>query len=505
MSTRTTLTRYMTAKTIPLVVVAVFLLAQVVWASLSYAGGPVYPSISSGTTGTMTSSSYPSGTRTFSYSAGTQTGDKVLVVVVGSDDRTNKINSITYGGTALTQAYSTGQLAPSSATARVQMFYLRNPAGGTNNMTITASAADNYAYVIAMVSGADIASVGTVNNNSGTGSTLSVTNVPTASNSLIVTAFGSDSTTAFTPSGGSTEVTSGEISASGIRAGMYTKVGGSAGVSVSTAASGGTLGWGAISLEIKLPVVLPEVNVSTGENNEAQEPGSEIPGSDAYFTFTRSDSSGDLQVAFNRSGSAQFNEDYDFSAEASSCESISGDSIVISAGRDNCTLYVQPLEDQENEDTETVAIELDGSSSYTIGGDSEAVIYINNTNFDPGGGGSCQEWWCQYVNYTIDSPGYASMYVYDDDTVPSGQVNTFTATPTRVQNGGVATLSWNIAGMSECSIDNGVGTVDATDGLHTATTPAVTQRTTFTLSCSDGVASVISRVSVGIVPSFIEQ
>ena len=498
------LARYMTAKTIPLVVVAVFLLAQVVWASLSYAGGPVYPTISGAVTGTLVGTVKPP----FAYNSGTGSG-RALVMVVGSDDRTKKISTVTYGGVGLTEAQR--QLSGgTTATAGVQIFYLANLNGlglsGSNNIAITASGSDNYAYVIAYVSGTDdTAPIGTISSNSASsGSSLNVSNTPTASDSLILAGFASDSTASFTPSGGSTEV--GEISSTGIRAGMYTKAGGSAGVSVNTAASGGSLAWGAAAIEIKLPVVLPEVNVSVGEDNEAQEPGNETQGSSAYFIFSRNDSDGDLQVVFDRSGSAQFNEDYDFSAEASSCESISGDSIVISSGRDDCTLYVQPLEDEDNEDTETVDIDLDGSSSYVIGDDSDAVIYINDTPPQGGGGGGvCQEYWCQYVVYSIDSPGYASMYVYDDDTVPSGQVNTFTATPTRVQNGGVATLSWNIAGMSECSIDNGVGSVDATDGLHTATTPAVTQRTTFTLSCSDGVATVISRVSVGIVPSFIEQ
>ncbi len=505
--------RYATAKTIPLVVLAVFLLAQIVWVSLSPTLVQAAPTISSATNGTMTSSLNPTGTKNVSFNSGSGTG-RMLVVVVGSDDRTNKMTSVMYDGFTMTQAYGTGQLAPSTATARVQLFYLPidENTTGANNVSFTASAPDNYAYVIAYVSGADTTSVGTVNNNSGTGSTLSVTNVPSETDSLIVTAFGSNSTTAFSPSGGSTEVTSGEVSATGIRAGMYIKTGGSAGVSVSTAASGGNDGWGAISLEIKLPVVLPTVSVAS-QDTEAQEPGQETPADSASFMLahTGEDKLGAVDVNFFITGSADTYDDYAFDLDNSTCDSISGDSATIPAYQDSCTVVILPEYDEQQEDTETVEMYLDDGSDYLVGeSGTRETIYIDDTPPGTGGGTiDCGEQpeVCAALDYEIQSPGFASMYIYDADTVPAGVIVEpgLTAVPTRVQNGGVATLSWSVSGMSSCSIDNGVGSVDATDGQHTATTPAITTRTTFTLTCSDGSASVLSRATVGIVPTFIEQ
>lgn len=507
MSTSTSLKRLMTTKTIPLVVVAVFLLAQIIWASLSYAGGPTYPTISGAVTGTLVGTVKPP----FSYDSGYGSG-RVLVMVVASDDRTKKISSVTYGGVPLTEAIR--QLSGgTTATAGVQIFYLANLNGlglsGNNNIAITASGSDNYAYVIAYVWGTDDAApVGTISSNSASsGSSLNVSNTPTASNSLIIAGFASDSTTAFTPSGGSTEV--GEISSTGIRAGMYSKVAPTAGVAENVAASGGSLAWGAAAIEIKLPVVLPTLSV-VSQDDLATEPGDSSAADEGSFLFMRTGGNGDtaLDVNFFRDGSAVWNTDYRFGAE-STCEDITGDSLTIPAGETSCSLIIMPEYDEETETEETAEIQLDDSSSYQIGEDgTRGRVYITDT--PPGGGGGtaepCSQWWCPYVDYSIGSPGYASMYIYDDDTVPSGAIDTpLSATPTRVRAGGVSTLSWTVSGMTSCSIDNGIGAVDAADGTHTATTPAISTRTTFTLSCSDGTATTISRVSVGIVPSFIEQ
>lgn len=513
MTIRTMIHRYATAKTIPLVVLAVFLLAQIVWVSLSPTLVQAAPTISSATNGTMTSSLNPTGTKSVSFNSGSGTG-RMLVVVVGSDDRTNKMTSVSYAGFTMTQAYATGQLAPSTATARVQLFYLPidENTTGSNNVSFTASAADNYAYVIAYVSGADTTSVGTVNINSGTGSTLSVTNVPSKADSLIVTAFGSNSTTALSPSGGSTEVANGEVSATGIRAGMYIKFGGPAGTSISTAASGGNDGWGAISLEIKPPVVLPTVSVAS-QDDAAQEPGQETQADLASFMLmhTGDDKLGDIDVNLFISGSATMYDDYAFDVENSTCDNISGDSATIPANQESCTVVILPEYDEEEEDTETVEMYLDDGSDYLVGeSGTRETLYIGDTPPGTGGGTincSDQPEVCAALDYAIHPPGFASMYIYDEDTVPAGEITGpgLTATPTRVKSGGVATLSWSVTGMTSCSIDNGVGTVDATDGLHTATTPAITTRTTFTLTCSDGSASVLSRATVGIVPTFIEQ
>lgn len=509
----------MTAKTIPLVVIAVFLLAQVVWVSLSPTLVQAAPTISTpATTGNMSSSLNPSGTKAVAYNAGTGTG-RILVVSVASNSRTNKMNSVSYGpssgsAVALTQAFGTGQLAPSSATARVQLFYLLNPSSGANNVYFTASAAGTYAYSISYISGADTTGVGTVSNNSGTGTSLTINNVPSAANSLIVTAFASDSTTGLTPAGNPVSTEVGDVAgSSGIRDGLYVKNGSSAGSTITTQASGANVGWAAISLEIKLPVPVPDVSVSAG-NNDGQEPGNVTSGTNIDFTFSRlsddEDYSEALNISFDRGGSATYNVDYLFDEGLSTCQNVSGDTVRIPAGESNCLLVARPLQDEEyTEDTETIDITInEGGSSYQLGESYSETAYIVNTpdQSSQGGGeemGPCTEYWCVYTVYTIDSPGYASMYVYDDDTVPSGSFSGgFSASPTRVQVNGTARLTWGTTGMLTCSIDNDIGAVPTSGFVDT---PPITRRTTFTLTCNDGVSDSISRVTVGIVPSFIEQ
>lgn len=481
----------------PLIVVAAFLLAQAA-AILLPSPAQAAPAISVATTGTMSFFGNPTATKSVAFNAGTGSG-RVLVVVVASDSRTNKMSTVLYNNTPMTQAVDT--LAGGTAVARVQVFYLVSPASGTNNVDFTATFPDDYGYIIAYVSGAGTSPIGTISTNSASsGSALSVSNTPAASDSLIIAGFASDSTNAFTPSGGSTEV--GDLLASSVRGGLYTKVAPTAGAATSVAASGGSLGWAAGAIEIKLPVVLPVVSLSVLDQ-DAAEPSGQTPADPGMVTFSRTGSTAaGLGVDFNRDGTAVYGSygDYAFNQSYSStCTSITGDSLVIPAGSSSCTLEVSPLDDEDaGEPTDTAEIRISSNPAYDINYESyQGTVYIADVTAQQAPAGEA---------FVVEAPGFASMFLYDDDTVAAGLVNNFAASPARVKAGGTATLTWNITGMASCSISPGIGPVSYADGSHSSTTPAITSRTTFVLSCSDGVnPPQISSATVGIVPSFIEQ
>lgn len=483
-------------KTLPLIVVAVFIVAQAVVLIAPFTAQAA-PAISTATTGTMLNVATK---KQNDYNAGTGSG-RVLIVVVASDDRTNRMSSVTYGNVPMTEQVS--QLVGGTANGRVQVYTLTSEEGlpsGMNRVTFTATAADNYAYVIAYVTGAGVDPVGTINTNSASsGSSLSVSNVPQESDSLIIAGFASDSTTAFTPASGSSEI--GEVSAGsgGVRAALYTKVAPSAGVSTTVGASGGSAAWAAGSIEIQLPIPVPDLDV-TATDNQATEPSPEEQAVDtAEFTFSRSDGGGDpFDFAFYLDGTADGSyQDYHISTAESSCEEVTGDSARFPIDDPSCTIVLVPEEDEySNEDTEYAGLQLMPGSDYNLGENDNALVYIVNY-VPPDVGGQDA--------YTVADPGYETMSIYDDDIVPSGAVAGFTATPSRVQLGGTATLSWSVVGMTSCSINNGIGTVDATDGPHSVATGAISARTTFILSCTDTATTHDYSVVVGIVPSFIEQ
>lgn len=481
-------------KMLPLVVVAVFLLVQAA-ALIAPFKAKAAPTISTATTGTMLSLS----TKTISYNAGTGSG-RVLIVVVASDDRTKLMTDVSYGGVSMAQ--QSNQLAGGTAVARVQVFALYGVdlASGVNSLTFTASGADNYAYVIAYISGAGDTPIGTLSTNSAsTGSSLSVSNTPQSGDSLVVAGFASDSTTAFTPGAGSNEI--GEVSAGsgGVRAGLYTRLGPPApGPSVSIGATGGTAGWAAGAVEIKVPVVLPDLT-ATSLDESAAEPGGAQAAETGSFTVTRSgsDRSSSLGFNFTLDGTATKYDDYYVSPQDSTCSNVTGDSATIPSDAQSCTLVIRPEEDQNSEEgTEYVDLQLNAGDEYNLGEGISSQVYIQD--YVPAYLGGTDP-------YSVQSPGYETMSLYDDDVVPSGTVVGLTAVPARVQPGGTATLSWSVVGMTSCSINNGIGAVDAADGPHSAQTGPVSTRTTFILSCTDTAATHEYSVVVGIVPSFIEQ
>lgn len=490
---------FLNKKTLPFIVVAALLLAQAVALVAPFRAQAAPTMSTTVVTGTMTSSLNPTGTKTVSnFNAGTGSG-RVLVVIVASDDRTNRMSSITYGTQTMTQQVS--QLAGGTANARVQVFTLSGSSlpSGINSFQFTATAADNYAYVISYITGADTSSpIGTVSTNSAsTGSSLSVSNVPQESDSLIIAGFASDSTTAFTPASGSSEI--GEVSAGtgGVRAGLYTKVAPTSGVSTTVGASGGSAGWAAGAVEIKLPIPVAELT-ATASDQSATEPAQGDEATDTgEFTITRLDEGVDaVDFGFDLDGTAYSYSDYSIDYTASTCQDLSGDSATLPGNTESCTIVVVPQGDEdEDEDTEYVSLELGYDENYDVSGDDPFIYIENYVPVDLGG----------EDDYSVAEPGYETMSLYDDDIVPTGTVAGFIATPARVQPGQTATLSWSVVGMTSCSIDNGIGAVDATDGPHTTTTGPITARTTFVLSCTDAAMTHEYTAVVGIVPSFIEQ
>jgi len=489
----------MRSRMLPLVVVATFLLVQaaaIVLSSPARAGGPppsTAPTTNNPVSGTILNA--PSKT-VYDYNAGSGS-DRVLVVVVGSDDRTDKMSTITYGGVQMVE--SGRQLVGGTAQGGVQIFYLygENLYEGSNNLVFTASATDYYTYTIAYVSGASASDpIGATGSNSSTGSSLlSVSTVPEADDSLIIAGFVSDSTSAFTASDGSSEV--GDLLSSGIRGGFFTKVAPYAGDPVSVAASGGYDQWGALSLEIKQQTVeLPTVSiVATDEDATRPAYQYDYNGDDGFFTFTRTGSTASsLEISFDRDGTAYYGDDYDF-GDDTTCQGVSGDGLVIPSGDESCTLAISPQEDEGGEGAKTVEIQLETWGQYELDlGSYQATVYINQ--YDPGSS----------EGYTVAAPYFASMLLYDADTVAAGSVTNFSHTPVRVRAGQSATLTWTISGMTSCSVSPDIGPVSYADGTHSSTTPAITARTTYTLSCSDGTGALAPQTTtVGIVPSFIEQ
>ncbi len=74
-------------------------------------------------------------------------------------------------------------------------------------------------------------------------------------------------------------------------------------------------------------------------------------------------------------------------------------------------------------------------------------------------------------------------------------VNFFTASPSNLPiNGGSATLSWDVTGFTELSIDHGVGTVTNRSSISVN----VTQTTTFTLTASNVIGSTTAQATVTV-------
>jgi len=106
------------------------------------------------------------------------------------------------------------------------------------------------------------------------------------------------------------------------------------------------------------------------------------------------------------------------------------------------------------------------------------------------------------TTYTITATN-GSGSANDTATVTVGNqpvINSFSASPTSITEGGSSTLSWNISGATSAVIDHNVGDVSASSGSRSVS-PTVTTTYMLTASNSSGSITDSVTVSVGNTPS----
>ena len=104
---------------------------------------------------------------------------------------------------------------------------------------------------------------------------------------------------------------------------------------------------------------------------EATEPSaSETPGDTGLFTFTRSDTAGELTANFNVSGTATNGVDY---------LAITG-SVTFPDGQATATVTISPVQDFVSESTETVILTVLSGSGYYVGFPNQATVNITNVD-----------------------------------------------------------------------------------------------------------------------------
>jgi hypothetical protein len=106
-----------------------------------------------------------------------------------------------------------------------------------------------------------------------------------------------------------------------------------------------------------------------------------------------------------------------------------------------------------------------------------------------------------YVNFiaTPASPQEAGTYVLNVSSSPAPPTVTFSADATSVPSGGTVHLVWSSQGATSCLASGGWSGSQATSG--TATSPAITATTTFTITCEGAGGSTAQSVTVTLVPS----
>ncbi len=218
---------------------------------------------------------------------------------------------------------------------------------------------------------------------------------------------------------------------------------------------------------------------------------SESPLTTGTYTLARDLTTAALTVSYAMTGGATYGSSFDYTLGAGTCTSVSATSATMPAGSASCTIVLTPNNDTAAEAAETAVLTVNANATYT--GTPQATLTITSED------------------YTISSTqNTATISLWDADLAPPGTIGSggtggFSIAPVRVRSGTTAMFTWTVADMLTCTINNGVGAVDATTGTHTQATPAITSNKTFTLTCSDGTNPSVSRsASVGIIPSYIE-
>ena len=99
------------------------------------------------------------------------------------------------------------------------------------------------------------------------------------------------------------------------------------------------------------------------------------------------------------------------------------------------------------------------------------------------------------TNLTASVTRTASVTVIPVEPAPPA-ISSFTATPTSIQSGQTATLSWSVTGATSLSIDQGIGAVTGTSrGVSPGTT------TTYTLTATNSAGSVTGATTVAVAPA----
>src|SRR3989338_1091145 len=120
----------------------------------------------------------------------------------------------------------------------------------------------------------------------------------------------------------------------------------------------------------------------------------------------------------------------------------------------------------------------------------------------------CQNGAGKYGECVACSPGYVLTGGFCV-ALPAGSIHSFSA-PARVRAGSTAYLAWATSYMLSCAVSQGGRAIPvpyvSTISTGTQTPVTVTERTSFVLTCSDGVHPPQSQtVSVSLSPLYIEQ
>lgn len=165
------------------VLIAGLLLAAPAWAAVTY------DTVSSASTSTSGASSL-----TWSHTVTSAGSNRLLVVGVASDDNTPRtVSSVTYNGVNLTQVPG----GTADNLARVDMWYLVNPATGANDVVVTLSGSTEFSAGATSWTGVDQTTpLGTASATAGHSSSVSLSGVSSAADEFVVDVVAIDSSSA---------------------------------------------------------------------------------------------------------------------------------------------------------------------------------------------------------------------------------------------------------------------------------------------------------------------
>lgn len=148
--------------------------------------------------------------------------------------------------------------------------------------------------------------------------------------------------------------------------------------------------------------------------------------------------------------------------------------------------------------------DVTNSVNFTDGSGGLYTLRQTNNNYNQGGPSSSFDRIVSSVgtyNHTITASVAtfaASVIVAFKANIPD--INSFTATPSGINAGGSAQLSWDVANATSVSINQGIGIVASTGTINVSPS----SRTTYTLTATNADGTVQSSLSVGIISTVIQ-